>query len=182
MSRKPSSGKQRTFKFTGMGEGNGKDKTHSLLSAKLNVQIKYRTPEGAMRKFQKIHGNSDHEFGAVIDGQGFVHKYVEGDTSSVSISSNNPNHLVLHNHPSGGAFSRADMLAFSHDKAKGLVASGSKYDYVITKTSHWDKYSQAFEHAIKTAKIQGKDYDDAVHRWLRANQRKYHYKYYRKKN
>ena len=181
MSRKPSSGKQRTFKFTGMGEGNGKDKTHSLLSAKLNVQIKYRTPEGAMRKFQKIHGNSDHEFGAVIDGQGFVHKYVEGNPTSVSISGGK-NQIVLHNHPGGGAFSKADMLSFSRDGAKGLVASGSKYDYVITKTSHWDKYSEAFEHAIKTAKIQGKDYDDAVHRWLRANQRKYHYKYYRKKN
>ena len=36
--------------------------------------------------------------------------------------------------------------------------------------------------AMKELGIEETDYDDAVHRWLRANQRKYHYKYYRKKN
>ena len=179
---KGNSGKQKNFKFGNAEHGSGKDKTHSLLNASLNIKIKRKTPEGAMRAFQKIHGNSDHEFGATIDSQGFVHRYVEGNAHSVSIFSNNKDHLVLHNHPSGGAFSKNDMLSTAREKSRGIVASGKNYDYVFLKGSHFERYSQAFQHAVKNSTLQGKDYDDAVHKWLTANQKKYHYKYYRKKN
>lgn len=91
--------------------------------------------------------------------------------------------MIIHNHPSGGAFSDSDLLSVSAQKrAKGIIASGKNYDYKFEKGSHFN--AQGFCKAVKTAKLTGKNYDEAVHKWLnnKENKKKYGYKYSRTKN
>ena len=89
--------------------------------------------------------------------------------------------MVIHNHPSGGAFSDADLLNTAADRRiKGVIASGKNYDYKFEKGTHFK--AQAFSKAVRSAKMQGKDYDDAVDKWLKKNKDKYGYKYSRTKN
>lgn len=172
-------GKKR-FKFSNASEGGGKDNSHSLHPAYANVRIKSKTLEGAMSEFQRTHGNSDHEWAYVVDGSGYVTRYVEGNAHSVSVFANDRNSMILHNHPSGGAFSRNDMLSVANQNVRGIVASGTKYDYVLQKGTHFK--SAAFQRGIKNATMTGKSYDDAVDKWLTDHQRTYNYKYYRKAN
>ena len=172
--------RSKQFKFSNAGEGRSKDKSHDLHPAYANVRIKSKTLEGAMSEFQRTHGNSDHEWAYVVDGSGFVHRYVEGNASSVSVYGSSRDSTILHNHPSGGAFSKNDMLSIASQPSRGIVASGSKYNYVFQKGTHFR--ADAFRQAVSTARMTGKDYDDAVDRWLSSHQRDYHYKYYRKAN
>ena len=89
--------------------------------------------------------------------------------------------MIVHNHPSGGAFSDSDLISMSmQTRTSGIIASGKKYDYKIEKGSHFK--ASAFTKAVKNAKMKGKDYDDAADKWLKANQKKYGYKYTRTKN
>lgn len=176
--RKATGNKQ--FKFSNAREGRGKDESHNLHPAYANVRIKSKTLEGAMSEFQRTHGNSDHEWAYVVDSSGFVHRYVEGNAHSVSVYSGSRDSTILHNHPSGGAFSKNDMLAIASQPARGIVASGSKYDYVLQKGTHFR--ADAFRRAVNNATMTGKTYDDAVDKWLTAHQRDYHYKYHRKAN
>ena len=88
----------------------------------------------------------------------------------------------MHNHPSGGAFSKNDMLATARDKGTGIVAIGSKGgDYYFRKTGHFK--SAAFERAVKNAKMKGVDYDDAVRNWLgdKNRQKKFGFRFEFKK-
>ena len=173
-------GGEKTFKFDHARDG-GKDKSKSLLPAYANTRIKSKTLEGAMNEFQRRFKNSDHEWAYEVDEQGYVHQFVEGNKSSVRISSRGRNTMILHNHPSGGAFSDADLISTSMERnSKGIVASGRKYDYVFTKGTHFK--ANSFVKAVKTAKMKGKDFDDAADKWLKKNQKEYGYKYYRKKN
>lgn len=161
------------FPFSSAG-GDGKDKTHPLLNAYMNTAIKERTVEGAIKAFGDKYRNADHEYGAVVDAMGFSHKHVEGDAHSVSISGGK-DQIVLHNHPSGGNFSKADMVSISMGKEKGIVASGKHGDYVFMKKHNFN--AKGFMKAMNNAKPKGKDYDDAVGKWLKANQKKFGYSY-----
>lgn len=176
-----SGGDNKTFMF-GHAQDRGKGSNGKrLLPAAANVRIKVKSLESAMEEFQKKFKDSDHEWAYEVDSQGFVHQYVEGGSSSVSIGSSTRDTMILHNHPGGGAFSDSDLLSTSMDRrAKGIVASGRKYDYVFQKGTHFK--ANEFIKAVKTARMTGKDYDTAVDAWLTKNQRKYGYKYYRKKN
>lgn len=169
------------FKFQSADEGGGGPRNDKdLLPAYANTRIKSKTLEGAMDEFQKRFANADREFAYVVDSQGFVHRYVQGERHSVNVSANDRNAMILHNHPSGGAFSKADMHSIAMQNAKGIVASGRNYDYVLKKGGHFK--ANEFYKAINNATLTGKDYDDGVHNWLTKNQRKYGYTYYRKKN
>ena len=89
--------------------------------------------------------------------------------------------MIIHNHPSGGAFSGADLTSTaSLKRTKGIIASGKNYDYKFEKGTHFK--ASAFTKAVNTAKFKGSDYDDAVDKWLKKNQKKYGYKYSRTKN
>lgn len=169
------SGTGGVFPFSGMpGGGDGADKTHPLLNAYMNTAIKERTVEGAIKAFGDKYRNADHEFGAVVDTMGFSHRHVEGNAHSVSISGGK-GQIVLHNHPSGGNFSKADMVSISRGREAGIVASGKRGDYVFMKKHNFN--GKAFEKAINSAKPRGKDYNDAVDKWLKANQKKFGYTY-----
>jgi hypothetical protein len=170
-----SSSTMRSFRFTSAG-GNS-DNTKSLLPAYANVRIKTKTEEGAMAEFASRFKNANKEWAYVVDSQGFVHSYKEGNAHSVSFNPGEMrNMLILHNHPSGGAFSDADLITTATTGARGIVASGKRGDYVFRKGSHFK--ASAFVKAVQTARMSGTSYDEAVDRWLKANQRKYGYKYH----
>lgn len=164
-----------TFKF-GHAGGSGPDETTSLLPVRANLRIKTKTEEAAMAEFASRFKNADKEWAYAIDELGYVHTYKSGNTSSVSW---NPHELrkmlILHNHPSGGAFSDSDLITTATTGARGIVASGKHGDYVFKKGTHFK--ASAFVKAVKSAKMSGKSYDDAVDKWLKANQRKYGYVY-----
>lgn len=172
-------GDNKTFKFN-HAKGDGKDKTKDILPAYANVRIKSKTLEGAMQEFRDQHANADHEWAYEVDPQGYVHQYKEGNSSSVSIGGRHKDNMILHNHPSGGAFSDSDLISTALGNQKGIVASGSKGDYIFQKNGGHFKAAE-FVKAVKRAKLVGKDYDDAVNKWLKANQKKYGYRYEFKK-
>lgn len=169
------------FQTTGFGHGtpgtgNGKGDDHFPVEA--NVRIKEKTVDGALAEFRKQHANSDHEWAYVIDDQGYVHEYDEGDSSSVAVY-NSRNGRVIHNHPTHGepAFSYEDLELFAKQQQKSITASSPKYDYTVERGTHFKK--DEFVKALSKAKLVGRDYNDAVHNWLLANAGKYGYKYTR---
>lgn len=178
--RGASSGQQKTFKFGHAGgSGSGNDK--NILPAYANVRIKAKTVEGAMQEFRKQHVDSDHEWGYEIDAQGYVHQYKEGAATSVGIHGSIKDGIILHNHPKGGepAFSDSDLISVSMGREKGIVATSKNWDYIFQKKGGHFKAAE-FIKAVKSAKIVGTDYNDAVDKWLKANAKKYGYTYSRK--
>ena len=173
-------GKMQIFSF-GHARDNGKDKTESLLPAYANVRIKSKTFEGALKEFSDKYGNAKKEWAYEVDSQGYVHQYKSGNRTSVSIGGTNKDHMILHNHPSGSAFSDSDLLSAALDNSKGVVASGKYGSYIFQKKGGHFK-ANAFTKAVKTAKMKGRTYDEAVDKWLKANAKKYGYQYeFRKK-
>lgn len=161
------SGANKTFGFGNAPDEKGGGDARSVprhFPVEANTNIKTKTQENAIKYFAKQYRNADHEYGMVIDKQGFVHEYQEGARSSVAIGAKK-GAMVVHNHPGGGAFSKNDMLHAARTNSAGIVAIGSKGgDYYFKKTGHFK--SAAFERAVKNAKMKGKDYDDAVRNWL----------------
>ena len=132
-----------------------------------------------MEEFRERYKMADHEWAYAIDDQGFVHEYREGARHSVSVQGGK-GLTILHNHPSGGAFSKADLFNVADTQNQGIVASGRYYDYVLQKGTHFK--ASAFKKGVTNATLTGKDYNDAAHKWLTKNQKKYGYVYYRRKN
>ena len=173
------SGEQKEFKFGNANGGGGEPRDvprHFPVEA--NTRIKTKTEENAIKYFADKYRNADHEYGMLIDKQGFVHTYSEGDATSVYIGSKKGT-FAVHNHPSGSAFSKADLLNTARMDRSGIAAVGSKGDYYFRKTGHFK--SAAFERAVQTATLKGTDYDDAARKWLTANQKKYGYTFEFKK-
>lgn len=125
------------------------------------------------------------EWAYEVDDNGYVHQYVEGQAHSVAIGSRakvgkGQRTMILHNHPSGGHFSDADLISTSMDaRSKGIVATSTKAQYTFEKGTHF-KATQ-FVKAVKSAKLKGTSYDDAVDKWLKRNAKKYGYKYTKQK-
>ncbi len=122
--------------------------------------------------------NDDYESAFSVDENGYVTKYVHGNAHSVRISGNKGD-MIYHNHPGGGNFSDADLISTSLSHEKGIVASGTHGDYILTKGTHFK--ANDFVRAVRTAKLKGKDYDDAASKWLKRNAKKYGYTYQFKK-
>lgn len=170
---------QRTFKFNhapqdAFGEGEGGNPVN--LPARINVRVPNadKSPERVLEEFRKLHALSNTEFGVTVDEFGFVTQYINGGATSVSITGRK-GEMVYHNHPGGGAFSDSDLLHTAMTREKGIVASGKNGDYIFVKTNHFKP--EAFSRAVKNARMKGKDYDDAVDKWLTKNQKKFGYTY-----
>ena len=178
-------GTQSTFKFGHADQRGQGNNGKQLLPAQANVKIKSKTLEGAMNEFRAKHGNSDHEWAYEVDDNGYVHQYVEGAKHSVAIGSRakvgkGQKTMILHNHPSGGHFSDADLISTAMDgRSKGIVATSTKAQYTFEKGTHFK--ANAFTKAVKNATLKGTSYDDAVDKWLKANSKKYGYKYTKQK-
>lgn len=172
-----SNGGGKEFRFTSANDGNSSDRTHSIHAAYMNVATKERSVEGAIKAFGNRYRNADHEYGAAVDNLGYTHNHVEGNAHSVNI--HGAGKVILHNHPSGGNFSKADMQVMSRGNERGIVASGKHGDYIFMKGSHFK--GKEFEKAMAKARPRGKNYDEAVGKWLKANQEKYGYTYSFKK-
>lgn len=179
--RGASSGGNKQFRFSDAGSGGEKDNTRPDIPAKLNTKlsIKHKSVEGMLNEFAKLHAKSDREYGATVDRDGYVTSYVIGNKSSVAINGKR-GEIVFHNHPSGGAFSKSDMLSVSHSAERGIVASGKNGDYIFVKGGHFK--TNEFVKAVNNARPTGKNYDDAIDKWLRKNQKKYGYTYDFKKS
>lgn len=166
----------------------GPDHTTSDYPARMNVKAGVnRTYTDMLKAFADTHANDDIEHGITIDAQGFTTRYRHGDDGSVGIWGSK-GEIVVHNHPAGGwpIFSKEDMLSVASSGERGIVAvSGNKGrstetakyagTYSFIKGTHFN--ATAFTKAINNAVIKGKDYNDAVNKWLKANQKKYGYKY-----
>lgn len=171
------------------GGGSGKDETIADHPARMNTKLGVnRTYEDMVRAFAEAHGNADEEHGVVIDAYGFATKYRHGNAGSISGLSGNGTEIAVHNHPKDGwpTFSKEDVINTAMGTRKGIVAVSSKQGrsadtakyagtYSFVKGTHFN--ASGFIKAVNRAKLSGKDYNDAVDKWLRANQRKYGYKY-----
>lgn len=172
------SGKGEVFKFTSasdiLGKEKGNGKSPMLHPAYMNVATKEKSVEGAIKAFGDKYRNADHEYGAAIDSMGFTHKHMEGGNYSVDIHGGK-GQIILHNHPSGGNFSKGDMQSVSRSWEKGIVAVGKHGDYIFMKNHNFN--ATAFEKAMVRARPRGKNYDDAIGKWLTENQKKFGYTY-----
>lgn len=166
-----------TFKFGHAGGGGRGGQGTSDLPARINVRVGVnRSPEDTLRAFREAHVNDNYESGVAVDEFGYVTRYVHGGATSVAIYGTK-GEMVYHNHPGkiGGNFSDSDLISTSMSAERGIVASGREGDYKFVKTHKFD--AAGFVKAVKNARMQGKDYNDAADRWLKANQKKYGYTY-----
>lgn len=165
-----------TFSFGHAPRGGG-DNGKPDLPARMNTRLGVnRTPEDTLRAFREAHVNDGYESGVAVDEHGFVTRYVHGGATSVAIYGTK-GEMVYHNHPGkkGGNFSDSDLISTSMSAERGIVASGREGDYKFVKTHKFN--ATGFVKAVKSARLRGTDYDDAADRWLKANQKKYGYKY-----
>lgn len=170
------------------GRGKAKDHTTSDFPARMNTKTGVnRTYNDMLKAFYDTHADADIEHGVTIDEQGFATRYRHGNPDSISIGGVK-GEIVVHNHPAGGwpNFSKEDLLSVAAGGEKGIVAvsgtkgrspESAKYagTYSFTKGTHFN--ATAFTKAVNSATIKGSDYNDAVSKWLKANQKKYGYKY-----
>jgi len=174
--RGSSSDSSGTFKFDHASGGGDDDSLRATrFPAEFNDGDKFQSETKALDKFRERHATSDHEYAIAVDGDGYVHQYVEGGSVSVAIRGRN-NQMIIHNHPSDSAFSDSDLLSVSQNPGeRGIVASGKSGDYIFRKGRNFK--GAEFTKAVKRARMSGKDYNDAVDKWLKKNQDKYGYSY-----
>lgn len=173
-----------------------------LFPALLNLLKNTGSLEKMSSGFEKLHGGEGKEFGAMIDPSGYATKYYEGTSDHVAFHGSDARRShFLHNHPADGwgHFSGADLMTFASNSGLTGISAISRNahnpkphaipertyanrragTYRITKTHHF-KYAE-FQQAIRGIQLRSDHYDEDLHRWLSANQRKYGYKYsYRK--
>ena len=164
-------------------ENRGKIRNKYDLPAKMNQMYggNKQTFDNTLKNFKKSHLLDDSESAVTVDDSGFVSIYKHGSKSSVGWTENElSGKHVIHNHPNGSAFSRADLITTATTKATGITATGSKYDYILKKTSKFD--AKGFIKAVNNASGKTGDYNEDVHSFLKSNAKKYGYKYSRKSN
>lgn len=128
-----------------------------------------------LRMFANKYKNADHEYGVAVDDDGFVHKHVEGRSTSVSMVAKR-GEMMLHNHPNGGNFSDTYLITTATHDIKGVVAVGSKKTYSFVKGQHFK--AKEFAKAVKKAKWpKNLGYNEGADWWLRRNAKEYGYKY-----
>jgi len=154
-----------------------------------NVKIgSNRVYEDMVRAFVAAHGDALEEHGVVVDEQGFATKYRHGNAGSISGLTGNGKEIAIHNHPRDGwpTFSKEDVINTALGTRRGIVAVSTKTGrgddtaryagvYTFTKGTHFN--ASGFVKAVNSAQLSGKDYNDAVSKWLKANQQKFGYKY-----
>lgn len=168
-------GGERVFRFSNAGGAGEPSLTERKFPAEFNDGDREQSFDKALSKFRSRHADSSVEYAIAVDEQGYVHQYVQGGSTSVAIQGRD-GQMIIHNHPSGGNFSRADMLSTAQATGeRGIVASGRRGDYIFRKGGNFD--AAGFARAVSTARPRGRDYDDAIGKWLTQNQRKFGYTY-----
>ena len=169
--------------------GSGPDETTSDFPARMNVKIGVsRTYEDMLRAFTETHASASEEHGVVVDRQGYATKYRHGNAGSISGLTGDGNEIAIHNHPAAGwpTFSKEDVVNTAMGSRRGIVAVSSrtgrgaesaKYagTYTFIKGSRFN--ASGFVKAANSARLSGRDYNDAVNKWLKKNQSKYGYTY-----
>lgn len=176
-------------KWPSSEKGSNKDKTIADFPARINIRANInRSYEDILRAFTAAHGGAAEEHGVVVDQYGFATKYAHGNAGSISGLTGGGNEIAIHNHPRGGwpNFSKEDVVNTALGARRGVVAVSTKEGrseetakyagtYTFMKGGRFD--ASGFIKGVNRANLSGKDYNDAVSRWLRANQKKYKYTY-----
>lgn len=147
--------------------------------AEFNVGSKFNSYEDVLDRFQKKYKDANIEYGITVDDMGYVHRHIQGGSTSVNIGGNK-GEMVIHNHPSGGNFSDSDLISTASDQSKGIVATSSntkkKSTYTFTKTNKFK--AKEFIKAVKKAKWPADlSYNKGADWWLKKNQKTYGYNY-----
>ena len=172
------------------GGNGGSDGTKADFPARMNVKLSgaKRSYADMLREFTNKHGSASEEHGVVVDEHGFATKYLHGNKGSISGLTGNGKEIAIHNHPAAGwpVFSKEDVVNTAMGPRRGIVAVSTKAGrdadsakyagtYTFVKGSKFN--ASGFVKGVNGAKLSGKDYNDAVHKWLKANQKKYGYTY-----
>jgi hypothetical protein len=147
-----------------------------LYPAQMNALTggRYKSYEKTLQTFVNKYKKADREYGLTVDEQGYTHRYARGGKSSVSISGGK-GEMIVHNHPSGGNFSKQDLVSVASGKEKGIVAVG-KRNYTFKKKNSFK--AKEFIKAVNKAKWPKKySYDKGSDWWLRKNAKQYGYTY-----
>lgn len=162
--------------FSASSENSDPVNTIPLHPAYLNNQGRSVSVEGVIQTFIKKHGDAKREYTTAVDSQGFAHTYGKGAKDRVGVLGINQKYTVVHNHPSGGAFSGADLRAFASVKdMTSIVAVNKQKAYRISKLHNFK--AKEFEKAVNNAKTSGSDYSKSVDKWLKRNAKKFGYLY-----
>lgn len=165
-----------TDTFGGDDNASEPDHTKNDFPSRVNTDKQRSSEDKTLQQFRSMYANADKEHGFAVDEQGYVTTYKHGNAHSVSWSNEElTGKMIYHNHPSGGNFSKADMLSTARTGARGVVASGKNGDYIFRKTQKFD--AVGFQKAVSSAKTTAKDYNTGVDRWLKHNAKKYGYTY-----
>lgn len=166
------------FTSAGGGGKHEKDYGKSLYPAELNLDNKNGTSvDHVIDKFKTKYADAKIEYGITVNEQGYATKHIQGGKTSVPINGAKGETLI-HNHPSGGNFSKADLQVFSQTQIKSIVATSSntknKATYQITKGSKFK--AKEFDKAISKAKWPTQmSYDEGASWWLKKNAKTYGY-------
>ena len=149
-----------------------------------NAALNYGTAGGnsltaVLGRFRDKYKDADTEYGTAVDEQGFVHNIQHGGKVSVDINGHK-GETIIHNHPSGGNFSKGDLISTASSQEKGIIATSSNAKKVATY--HLQKNNnfkaKAFIKAVNNARWPKEySYDKGADWWLKRNQRAYGYKY-----
>ena len=140
--------------------------------------------------FRDKYVNDNKEHLIAIDKDGFAPVLIHGDSNSVGYRHEVVVGMhIIHNHPNNGSFSRADLRFKDGASETGVTASGRTQDYVFEKTDKFD--NTAFQRALTKSPVTDsysrkpgetpeqalQRVDKATNNWLRANQKRYGYKF-----
>lgn len=159
--------------------GGGNVRGETLLPAELNFDTVTNSLSEVLSRFQNKYGSADREYAISVDEQGFVHQHIKGGKVSVPIAGGK-GEMIIHNHPNGSNFSKADLISTASTQEKGIIATSSdsktKGTYTFRKT---DKFkAKEFIKAVNKAKWPTKySYNEGADWWLRKNQKTYGYTY-----
>lgn len=149
--------------------------------ARLNVAgQRYKSYDKTLKQFEKMYKGATIEYGASVDEQGFAHRLIKGGSTSVPISGAR-GEMIIHNHPSGGNFSKQDLISIASGSEKGIVAVGSNVSkqrmrYSLVKGKNFK--AKEFTRAVNKAQWpKNYDYDKGADWWLKKNAKQFGYKY-----
>ena len=155
-------------------------KGEKLLPAELNLDLKKgNSVEKVLSRFQDKYGDANREYAIAVDERGYAYQHIKGGKHSVGISGDK-GQIIIHNHPSGSNFSKADLENVASTKAKGVIATSSnkstKGTYTFIKNDNF-KAKEFIKGLNKAEWDRSKGYNKGVSEWLKKNQRTYGYKY-----
>ena len=155
-------------------------KSEILYPAELNLkEAKGNSVDSVLRRFLDKYGNANREYAIAVDENGYAYQHIKGGKHSVGIEGDK-GQIVIHNHPSGSNFSKADLENVASTKAKGVIATSSnkstKGTYTFIKNDNFK--AKDFMKGLNKAEWDAKKgYNKGVSDWLKQNQKKYGYKY-----